>query len=301
MTKSKIVALLSILALLAALPLTVALAQEGGEEGASAPSGPPVLPYSVVGSVMLDGQAAPDGSMVVAMVGDEEMSVPVMDGKYKLDISDGTAGDMVTFTLMVPGEMGEDGEAGESMTYEVASRNAAGSALEVMVGTPGNIVLANLMAYSTAQARPTAVPPTRTPAQERAALRGPQGPRGERGEQGEQGEPGPAGPAGPAGPEGPEGHEGHDGAAGARGPAGPAGAAGADGSDGAAGARGPAGAAGPAGPTGPAGADGATGAVGPAGAEGASGGGGLAIVALIIAIVAVVAAGGAFIAGRQSS
>ena len=56
MTKTKIVALLSIVALLASLPLTVALAQ-----GA---------PYLVIGSAMLDDEPAMMGTMVVAMVGD---------------------------------------------------------------------------------------------------------------------------------------------------------------------------------------------------------------------------------------
>ena len=53
MTKTKIVALLSILALLASLPLTVALAQ-----GA---------PYLVIGKAMLDDEPAMMGTMVVAM------------------------------------------------------------------------------------------------------------------------------------------------------------------------------------------------------------------------------------------
>ena len=52
MTKTKIVALLSVVALLASLPLTVALAQ-----GA---------PYAVVGTAMLDGEPAMMGTMVVA-------------------------------------------------------------------------------------------------------------------------------------------------------------------------------------------------------------------------------------------
>ena len=73
MTKTKIVALLSILALLASLPLTVALAQ-----GA---------PYLVIGSAMLDDEPAMMGTMVVAMVGEEKVgSGEVFDamGHYRL-------------------------------------------------------------------------------------------------------------------------------------------------------------------------------------------------------------------------
>ena len=69
---------------------------------------------------------------------------------------------------------------------------------------------------------------------------------------------------------------------------------------GAAGAKGDAGSAGATGDAGAAGAAGAAGPAGPAGAAGASGGGGLSIIALIIAIVAVVGAGGAFVMGRRS-
>ena len=56
MTISKIVALLSVIALLASLPLSVALAQQP--------------PFRVVGTAMIDGAAAMEGIMVVAMVGE---------------------------------------------------------------------------------------------------------------------------------------------------------------------------------------------------------------------------------------
>ena len=229
MTKTKIVALLSIVALLASLPLTVALAQ-----GA---------PYLVIGSAMLDDEPAMMDTMVVAMVGEEKVGEGMVFnemGQYRLQITGGNPGDTVMISLM----MGE-------MEYMASTEG------DVMIGASGTSPegMVDLMAYSGEQPDPTATPaPTLTAAQEREALRGP------RGLQGPQGEAGADGAAGAAG---------EDGAAGTAGARGPAGSAGSDGTDGSAGADG--------------------------------GGGVLVIVALIIAIVGVVAAGGAFIAGRQSS
>ena len=272
MTKTKIVALLSILALLASLPLTVALAQ-----GA---------PYLVIGSAMLDDEPAMMGTMVVAMVGEEKVgSGEVFDamGHYRLMIDGGGQGDTVMISLMM-------GEGDEAMEYMAMTDE------DVMIGTSGERMMADLMAYSGEQPDPTAVPaPTLTAAQERAAMRGPTGRQGAQGEAGPAGADGADGAAGASGPAGADGSDGADGARGAAGSAGADGSDGFDGSDGSNGARGGAGSAGPAG------ADGATGDTGPAGSAGADGGGGvLVIVALIIAIVGVVAAGGAFIAGRQS-
>ena len=150
MTKTKIVALLSILALLASLPLTVALAQ-----GA---------PYLVIGSAMLDDEPAMMGTMVVAMVGEEKVgSGEVFDamGHYRLMIDGGSAGDTVMISLM----MGDD----EYMAMTDA---------DVMIGSPGASAegMVGLMAYSGDAPDPTAVPaPTLTAAQERAAMRGPSG------------------------------------------------------------------------------------------------------------------------------
>ena len=275
MTKTKIVALLSILALLASLPLTVALAQ-----GA---------PYLVIGSAMLDDEPAMMGTMVVAMVGEEKVgSGEVFDamGHYRLLIDGGGMGDTLMISLMM-------GEGDEAMEYMAMTDE------DVMIGMSGDSRMADLMAYSGEQPDPAATPaPTLTAAQEREAMRGPSGLQGVAGEQGAAGEPGAAGADGAAGARGPagaDGSDGSDGSDGADGSRGPAGADGSDGSDGSNGARGGAGS------VGPAGADGATGPAGSAGSAGADGGGGVLIwVALIIAIVGVVAAGGAFIAGRQS-
>ena len=298
MTKTRIVALLGVLALLAAMPLATVLAQQ------------PVPPHRFYGMVVVDGEAPPVGTMVTASVmvmtegedGEmmeetkkigETMTTDAM-GNFVLDTEGDSmyAGKEIMFMIMVEGQEAMDAmpstmmDDGEMMEMEpVMYMGGARDEVNLEVGE--------------SMVRPDG---SRGPAPI-VGPRGPAGPRGEAGEPGPAGEQGPAGPAGPRGPAGADGHDGHDGAdgaAGARGPAGPAGADGADGADGAAGAQGPTGPAGPAGdqgPAGPAGNDGAPGATGPAGAAG--GGGALAIVALIIAIVGVVAAGGAFIAGRR--
>ena len=113
MTKTKIAALLSVLALLASLPLTVALAQ-----GA---------PYLVIGTAMVDDEPAMMGTMVVAMVGDEKVgSGEVFDamGHYRLLIGDGNPGDTVMISLMM-------GEGDEMMEY-MASTDG-----DVMIGASG--------------------------------------------------------------------------------------------------------------------------------------------------------------------
>ena len=271
MTKTKIVVLLSIVALLASLPLTVALAQG-------------LPPYQVIGKAMVDGEPAMMDTMVVAKVGETKVgeSMVINDqGQYSLQITGGNPGDTVMFSLMM-------GEGDDAMEYMATTAEA------VIRGPGGDLKKdVDLMAYS--GDAPTAAP-TLTAAQERAAMRGPTGRQGAQGEAGPAGADGADGAAGASGPAGADGSDGADGASGAAGSAGADGSDGFDGSDGSNGARGGAGSAGPAG------ADGATGDTGPAGSAGADGGGGvLVIVALIIAIVGVVAAGGAFIAGRQSS
>ena len=268
MTITRIVTLLSVIALLASLPLTVALAQ--GQ-----------APFTVVGSVMIDDAQAGSDTMVVAMVGEEKVAEGMVDadGMYKLEFTMGEVGDSVMFSVM----MGEEGMMYEAMPSQ-----------EIMIGEKFDLKKADLMAYSDPDNRPAPAEPTKTAAEEMEAMRGPQGRTGSAGPQGEmgpQGEPGARGARGPAGSDGDTGATGPSGSTGSTGPAGSNGNAGAAGAAGSDGAKGATGDAGPAGPPGSAGA---------AGEQGASGGGVLAIVALIIAIVGVVAAGGAFIAGRNS-
>ena len=124
MTKTKIVALLSFLALLASLPLTVAFAQ-----GA---------PYIVFGTAMLDDEPAMMGTLVVAMVGDEKVgSGEVFDamGHYRLLIGGGNPGDTVMISLIM-------GEGDEMMEY-MASTDG-----DVMIGASGESKRVDLMAFS---------------------------------------------------------------------------------------------------------------------------------------------------------
>ena len=296
MTKTRFLALLSVLALLAAMPLASVFAQQ------------PVPPQKFYGMVLVDGEAPPEGSTVMAivttmmtneegeevtetMVIGEAMTMDAM-GNYVLttDGDSALAGKEVMFKVMVMG-MEESEDAMPSMMMEEGMMPMEESIMW-MQGNTRNVDLEVGESMMTPTG-PRPVIPT-----------GPAGPRGLQGPQGEPGEPGPAGAdgadgaRGSQGPAGPAGADGSDGSDGARGPAGAAGSDGADGADGAQGPAGPQGPAGAQGPAGPAGNDGAAGATGPAGADG--GGGALAVVALIIAIVGVVAAGGAFMAGRRA-
>ena len=296
MTKTRFLALLSVLALLAAMPLASVFAQQ------------PVPPQKFYGMVMVDGEAPPEGTTVIAivttmmtneegeevtetMVIGEAMTMDAM-GNYVLttDADAALAGKEVMFKVMVMG-MEESEEAMPSMMMEDGMMEGMPEPIMWMQGNTRNVDLE----VGEFTMTPTGPQPSRNV--------GPPGPRGPVGPAGPQGEPGPAGEDGhdghdgARGPAGPAGADGADGADGARGPAGAAGSDGADGADGAQGPAGPQGPAGAQGPAGPAGNDGAAGATGPAGADG--GGGALAVVALIIAIVGVVAAGGAFMAGRR--
>ena len=296
MTKTRFLALLSVLALLAAMPLASVFAQQ------------PVPPQKFYGMVMVDGEAPPEGTTVMAivttmmineegeevtetMVIGEAMTMDAM-GNYVLttDADSALAGKEVMFKVMVMG-MEESEEAMPSMMMDDGMMEGMEEPIMWMQGDTRNVDLE----VGEFTMTPTGPQPSRNI--------GPPGPRGPVGPAGADGEPGPAGAdgsdgaRGPQGPAGPAGADGSDGSDGARGPAGAAGSDGSDGADGAQGPAGPQGPAGAQGPAGPAGNDGAAGATGPAGAAG--GGGALAVVALIIAIVGVVAAGGAFMAGRR--
>ena len=125
MTKAKIAALLSVLALLTSLPLTVALAQ--------------AAPFIVIGTATLDGEPAMMGTMVVARVGDEKVgSGEVFDamGHYRLLITDGNPGDTVMISLLM-------GEGDEAMEYMAMTDE------DVMIGPSGGSMMVDLMAFST--------------------------------------------------------------------------------------------------------------------------------------------------------
>ena len=280
MTIPRIVALLGVLALLASLPLTVALAQSP--------------PFSVVGIAMVDDAKADSSNTVVAMAGEMELMAMVNDdGTFELQFDDSfTVGENISFMI----KMGEGDDAMEYMATPDA---------ELMIGTPRDIVPpVMLAAYTSDEAKPQ---PPKTDEEVMESMRGPTGPRGasgspgEAGAPGEPGAPGEAGAPGAPGAKGAKGDKGDAGDAGAPGSGGSRGAAGSSGSDGSDGDDGARGAPGTKGDTGNAGTAGTPGEKGDAGEQGASGGGLLAIIALIVAIVGVVAAGGAFIAGRQAS
>ena len=246
MTKTRFLALLSVLALLAAMPLASVFAQQ------------PVPPQKFYGMVMVDGEAPPEGTTVMAivttmmtneegeevtetMVIGEAMTMDAM-GNYVLttDADSTLAGKEVMFKVMVMG-MEESEDAMPSMMMEDGMMEGMEEPIMWMQGNTRNVDLE----VGEFTMTPTGPQPSRN-----------------------VGPPGPRGPVGPAGADGEPGPAGADGADGARGPQGPAGPAGADGSDGADGARGPAGAAGSDGADG---ADGAQGPAGPAGPAGAAG------------------------------
>ena len=287
MTKTRFLALLSVLALLAAMPLASVFAQQ------------PVPPQKYYGMVMVDGEAPPEGTSVMAFVeqevmeGDQtmtkmvEIGMAMTDamGNYVLTTDDDSMlqGMEVMFSIMV---MGME-ESQDAMPYTMMDGEKM--MVDSVMWMQGDASQLNL------EAGKSVVRPDGTTGP--APVVGPRGPQGPQGPQGEPGADGADGSDGHDGARGPAGPAGADGSDGARGATGAAGSDGADGSDGAQGPQGPQGPAGGQGAQGPAGNDGAAGATGPAGADG--GGGAIAWVALIIAIVGVVAAGGAFMAGRR--
>ena len=198
MSKIKFLAVLSALALLLTLP-AVAYGQGTG-----------IPPHVFTGKAMVDGQTAPDGTMVTAMIGeDKKGSTTVMNGKYALAVK---AGSGTEVSFMVGDAMAGTGEwmmGGASMMDLMAGEGMT------MIGGIG-----------------AAGPPGP------AGARGPAGPRGPAGADGAAGSNGSDGAAGAAGPQGPAGPQG------AAGPAGQAGAPGEPGQAGAVGATGPMGPAG---------------------------------------------------------
>ena len=291
MTKTRFLALLSVLALLATMPLASVFAQQ------------PVPPQKYYGMVMVNGEAPPEGTTVMAFVeqevmeGDQTMTKTVeigmaktdAMGNYVLTTDDDSMlqGMEVMFSIMLMGM--EDSQDAMPYTMMDGEKMMVDSVMWMQGDASQlNLEVGKSIVRPDGTTGPAPVVGPRGP-------QGPQGPQGEPGPAGEDGHDGHDGARGPAGPAGPAGADGSDGSDGARGATGAAGSDGADGSDGAQGPQGPAG------PAGSAGNDGAMGPAGPAGAAGADGGGGaIAWVALIIAIVGVLAAGGAFMAGRRA-
>ena len=128
MRKIKILALLSIVALLLAVP-AVASAQVA-------------FPATIAGTAMVDDEVAADDTMITAMVGGAKVgSAMVMDGKFAILVAPATADDhggMVSFMI-------GDRNAMSSMDVTLAPGvDAMGVMLEAMSGPPPAVVHASL-------------------------------------------------------------------------------------------------------------------------------------------------------------
>ena len=246
-------------------------------------------PNKFGGMVMIGGEDAPDGTMVVAMIGDDKVGdAMVMNRMYSLQVMEGEEGATITFMI---------GEGMEAMP-------AMETAMFMAFQDPKKVDLSAGEAMMPVVDTATPLPPVKGDKGEGDRGRtGAQGEMGEMGPQGDSGAKGDRGRTGAQGPKGDMGDQGDKGQNGANGTNGANGADGADGADGSNGANGSNGADGNPGPKGDMGGMGGTGAVGPAGANGAAGADGgvlLAIIALIVAIVAVVAAAGIYVMGRRA-
>ena len=128
MRKIKILALLSIVALLLAVP-AVASAQVA-------------FPATIAGTAMVDDEMAPDDTMITAMVGGAKVgSAMVMDGKFAILVAPATADDhggVVSFMI-------GDRNAMSSMEVNLAPGvDAMGVMLEAMSGPPTVVAHASL-------------------------------------------------------------------------------------------------------------------------------------------------------------
>ena len=187
-------AAVALIALLLALPLGAAMAQDGGPTAGNEP------PATLFGMVTADGLPVPEGTMITAMVGDEKIgSTMVMPGGSfgPLQLMRPSGQDMMV-TFMV-------GDRMSSFTYEWMSG-----------GLANEMITANLADDAGAMG-PAGMAGA-------AGAPGVAGPKGDPGAPGEQGAPGAQGPAGEPGAAG------ADGAAGGQGPQGPVGGAGSAGS-----------------------------------------------------------------------
>ena len=134
MTKAKILALLSGMALLASVPIA-ALAQGGDAQ--------PVPPFQVVGNATINGEPAMDGTVVIAVIDGEKAGTgTVIDGKFRVDVI-GEIGAVIMFYFLV-------GEGQEAIQYKATTDG------DVTVGPPGVPQIVNLMAYSDATPAPIA-------------------------------------------------------------------------------------------------------------------------------------------------
>ena len=198
MKRIGVMAATAMIALLLALPLGLAMAQDGDSGN--------VPPATLFGTAMADGFPVPPGTMIVAMVGDEKVgSTEVMaDGMFGPLTMMAPSGDDMMVSFMVGERMSDYMFEWMSGGAEVVMINADlvpdASAMEGMPGPAG--------------ARGSAGP---------AGAMGPEGAMGSEGAQGAQGT---QGEPGVAGADGADGTEGAAGPAGAVGPSGPTGSLG---------------------------------------------------------------------------
>ena len=198
MKRIGVMAATAMIALLLALPLGLAMAQDGNSGN--------VPPATLYGTAMADGFPVPMGTMIVAMVGDEKVgSTEVMaDGMFGPLTLMAPSGDDMMVSFMVGERMSDYMFEWMSGGAEVVMIDADlvpdASAMEGMPGPAG--------------ARGSAGP---------AGAMGPEGAMGSEGAQGAQGT---QGEPGVAGADGADGTEGAAGPAGAVGPSGPTGSLG---------------------------------------------------------------------------
>ena len=202
MKRIGVMAATAMIALLLALPLGLAMAQDGNSGN--------VPPATLFGTAMADGFAVPPGTMIVAMVGDEKVgSTEVMaDGKFGPLTLMAPSGDDMMVSFMV-------GERMSEYMYDWMSGGA-----EAMVMINANLVPdASAMEGMTGPAGPRGAAGS-------AGSAGVMGPEGAMGSEGAQGAQGTQGEPGVAGANGADGTEGATGPAGEVGPPGPTGSLG---------------------------------------------------------------------------
>ena len=202
MKRIGVMAATAMIALLLALPLGLAMAQDGNSGN--------VPPATLFGTAMADGFEVPPGTMIVAMVGDEKIgSTEVMaDGKFGPLTLMAPSGDDMMVSFMV----------GERMSDYMYDWMSGGAEAMVMIN-------ANLVPDASAMEGMTGPAGARGAAGSAGAM-GPEGAMGSEGAPGAQGAQGTQGEPGAAGANGADGTEGAAGPAGEVGPPGPTGSLG---------------------------------------------------------------------------
>ena len=203
-------AAVALVALLLALPLGLAAAQEGGTTSVNVP------PAFIFGTAMADGLPVSEGTMITAMAGEEKLAsaMAMEGGKFELTLMRPAGGEMMV-SFMVGDRMADWTYDWMSGGREIVSLTAN---LGMMPGGEGSEGSAGEMGPRGPSGPPGVPGPAGSdgamgPAGSDGAM-GPAGPAGAAGVQGEQGV---AGPEGPPGPQGPQGDIGPSGGAGSMG------------------------------------------------------------------------------------